>query len=163
MMFRDLFGSHRPALHVTELTSEHVPMASAIHAASFARTWGTLELERMIASEAIFADGVFAGGSNTLLGFALSRLVVDEAEILTIAVSPDARGHGAGRALLTHHLAHLARRGARNVFLEVDEGNEPALALYRHAHFTEIGRRPGYYPKADGSSATAITMRASLD
>lgn len=162
-MFRDLFGSHRPAPYVMELTNDHVPLAADIHAASFARTWGTLELERMIANENIFADGVFIGATSTLLGFALSRIVGDEAEILTIAVSPEARGHGAGRALLTHHLERLARHGARTVFLEVDEGNKPALALYRRARFSEIGRRPGYYPKDDGTKATAITMRASLD
>lgn len=163
MMFRDLFPTRRPAFHIAELGSEHAEAASAIHAASFARAWGTLELERMIASDTVHADGVFPGAGSTLLGFALSRLAADEAEILTLAVDTGTRGQGAGRALLAAHLDRLARAGARAVFLEVDEGNEPALTLYGRAGFAEIGRRPGYYPKPDGSKATAIAMRASLD
>lgn len=163
MMFRDLFASRRPAFHVATLTGDHAPAAAAIHAASFARAWGTLELERMIAADTIHADGAFIGSSTALLGFALSRLVADEAEILTLAVDAATRGQGAGRALLAAHLDRLARAGARAVFLEVDEGNEPALALYQRAGFAEVGRRPGYYPKPDGATATAITMRAALD
>lgn len=167
-MFRDLFTFHRAPPHVATLTTGHAVPASAIHAACFARAWDALELERMIASAAHFADGVFAGGifpegGAPLLGFALSRIVVDEAEILTVAMTPDARGQGAGRLLLMHHLDRLAQFGARTVFLEVDEGNAAARALYRRAGFVDIGRRPGYYPRLDGSRATAITMRAQLD
>lgn len=163
MMFRDLFASRRPSFHIAVLTGDHAAAASAIHAASFARAWGTLELERMIATDTIYSDGVFIGADTALLGLALSRLVADEAEILTLAVDTGTRGQGAGRALLAAHLDRLSRAGARAVFLEVDEGNEPALALYRRAGFAEIGRRPGYYPKPDGSKATAMTMRANLD
>lgn len=117
----------------------------------------------MIATDTVYADGVFAGTDKTLLGIALSRLIADEAEILTLAVDSSTRGQGAGQALLSAHLDRLARAGAQTVFLEVDEGNEPALALYRRAGFTEIGRRPGYYSKPDGTKATAVMMRAGLD
>lgn len=163
MMFRDLFTSRRLAFHVATLSGDLAPAAADIHAASFARKWGTLELERMLATDTTLADGVFAGAETALLGFALSRLVKDEAEILTLAVDVATRGQGAGRVLLGAHLDNLARAGARTVFLEVDEGNTPALALYRRAGFAEIGRRPGYYPKPDGTTATALTMRANLD
>lgn len=163
MIFRDLFTSRRPGFHVAPLDGDHAAAASAIHSASFARRWGTLELERMIATETSHTDGIFIGGDKKLAGFALSRLVAGEAEILTLAVEPATRGQGAGRALLSTHLERLSRAGARVVFLEVDEGNESALALYRRAGFAEIGRRPGYYTKPDGTVATAITMRATLD
>ncbi|MGV6874496.1 GNAT family N-acetyltransferase [Pseudochelatococcus sp. B33] len=162
MMFRDLFPPRRPAFHIATLTGDHAAGASAIHAASFARPWDTLELERMIAADTIYSDGVFLGTDTALLGFALSRLVADEAEILTLAIDLGTRGQGAGWTLLSAHLDRLSRAGTRAVFLEVDEGNEPALALYRRAGFAEIGRRPGYYPKPDGTKATAIAMRATL-
>ncbi|MGI6247129.1 MAG: ribosomal protein S18-alanine N-acetyltransferase [Pseudochelatococcus sp.] len=166
-MLRDLFTFHRPPPRIAPLTGDHAEAAAAIHAASFARAWEATELERMLAGKAHVADGAFAGGTSErqapLIGFLLSRIVIDEAEILTVAVAPDARGTGAGRLLLTHHLDRLQRFGVRAVFLEVEEGNAPALALYRRAGFTEIGRRPGYYPAPDGSRAAALTMRAQLD
>ena len=49
-----------------------------------------------------------------------------------------------------------------HVFLEVEEGNLPAEQLYRHFGFREVGRRKGYYPKPDGTRATAIAMRLDL-
>lgn len=167
-MLRDLFSFQRTPPYFAPLTGDHAAAAAAIHAASFARAWDTIELERMIASAAHFADGVFAGGifaqgRAPLLGFALSRLVLDEAEILTVALRPDARGQGAGGLLLRQHLDRLAQHGARTVFLEVDEGNASALALYRRTGFAEIGRRPGYYAGHDGERATAIAMKATLE
>ena len=63
-------------------------------------------------------------------GFVLSRLAADEAEILTIAVEPALRGRGVGRALLSENLRQAANAGAKSMFLEVDQDNAPALALY---------------------------------
>ncbi|MET0429646.1 MAG: ribosomal-protein-alanine acetyltransferase, partial [Microvirga sp.] len=56
----------------------------------------------------------------------------------------------------------LAPRGARIVFLEVEEGNAPALALYRRLGFREVGRREGYYARPDGTRAAALTMSLDL-
>lgn len=78
-------------------------------------------------------------------GFALGRAVADEAELLTIAVLPDARRTGLGKLLMTGFLAEAARRGATCAFLEVSEENLPALALYQSAGFALAGRRRGYY------------------
>ena len=88
--------------------------------------------------------------------------MLDEAELLTIALSPAARGHGHGRMLLDGHLAALAREGVRVVHLEVADDNAAALALYRHRGFREVGRRPSYYPKPDGGRAAALAMSAAL-
>jgi ribosomal-protein-alanine N-acetyltransferase len=88
--------------------------------------------------------------------------VLDEAEILTIALAPEARGHGHAGALLSRHLDALSRRGVRQVHLEVEEGNVPAIALYRRHGFRETGRRTGYYRKTDGARASALTMALDL-
>ena len=67
-------------------------------------------------------------------GFAIARVIVDEAEILTIAVPENARGTGKGRELLTELLRHATARGASNCFLEVAENNSaatPALPAHR--------------------------------
>ena len=94
-------------------------------------------------------------------GFILSRLVEDEAEILSVAVAERQRGHGLARKLLNLHL-RLAGLGARTIFLEVDEHNVPALRLYQHAGFHEISRRPGYYPSVGTTAATALILRRDL-
>ncbi len=95
-------------------------------------------------------------------GFVLSRRAADEAEILTVVVAPPLRGGGHSRSLLREHLNGLALTGTTRVHLEVDEGNEPALKLYRRMGFKQVGARTGYYAKADGSRATALTMSAEL-
>ena len=95
-------------------------------------------------------------------GFAVSRLAADEAEILTIAVDRAWRGRGVGRDLLREHVSRAALSGARAMFLEVDQDNAAAIALYRRFGFVEVGRREGYYRRPDGKSATALVMRKDL-
>ena len=60
-------------------------------------------------------------------------MAADEAEILSIAVAASHRGRGLSRDLLLTHLGHLAGRGVRAVFLEVEENNQPARRLYERA------------------------------
>ncbi|MGO4408136.1 GNAT family N-acetyltransferase [Bosea sp. RAF48] len=131
------------------------------HQGGFARGWEPAECAALIADAGVAADGVF-GRSSDPAGFVMSRKAADEAEILSIVVSPASRRDGLGRALLSAHLARLAEDGVAHVFLEVEEGNLAAERLYRHFGFREVGRRKGYYPKADGSRATAIAMRLDL-
>jgi ribosomal-protein-alanine N-acetyltransferase len=87
----------------------------------------------------------------------VARRVLGEAEILSVAVAAASRrGKGLARQLLDLHLRRLAGLGARTVFLEVDEGNQPARRLYRRAGFREVGRRSGYYPAGQGSAALIL-------
>lgn len=100
--------------------------------------------------------------SDAILGFIISRRVLDEAEVLTIAVAPEHRRSGVGAALLEFHLATLALQRVSRLFLEVDEGNASARALYAKFGFVEMGRREGYYRTSDGKRATALTMRKDV-
>ena len=93
------------------------------------------------------------------LGFSLCRPLVDEAELLLIAVRPEARGVGVGRALLTSAVADAGDRGMSEIFLEMRDGNAAALALYRAVGFVEVGRRRDYYRGTGGERFDAITMR----
>lgn len=155
----------RPApatARIEPLDPGHAPALAAIHAESFAAPWSALDFESMLAEAAVTADGLFVGRTRAPHGFALSRRVLDEAEVLSVAVTLACRGRGYARPLLRRHLDALATRGVRRVHLEVEEGNLPALALYRRLGFKEIGRRPAYYAKADGTRAAAVTMSAVL-
>ena len=97
-----------------------------------------------------------------VVGFSVSRAAADEAEILSIAVAESHRGRGLSNNLLLTHLGHLAGRGVRTVFLEVEENNHPARRLYERAGFTVVGRRERYYRQSDGKSLNALLMRRDL-
>ena len=127
---------------------------AALHGASFHRGWSDGEFERLFFDRNVVAHRAKAGSS--LIGFIVSRLVLDEAEILSIAVTSTRRGRGLARQLLDINLRRLVGLGARSVFLEVDEGNVPALRLYRRAGFREVGRRAAYYPAGRGSAALIL-------
>lgn len=161
MSFFDRF-TKPPSPRVAPLDSQSAARLAAIHATAFARPWSSLEFERLLGERNVVADGLFMGRATQPSGFILSRIVVDEAEILTIALAPVERGHGYSRLLLDTHLNGLSRLAVAKVHLEVEDGNAPALALYRRLGFRENGRREGYYLKGDGSRVAALTMMVDL-
>jgi [ribosomal protein S18]-alanine N-acetyltransferase len=127
-----------------------------LHAASFGRGWEEDEVHRLLLDSTVVAHRAMV--RRTIVGFIMSRMAVDEAEILSVAIAPARRGRGFSRPLLDFHLRSLAGLGARTVFLEVDEHNAPACKLYAGAAFHEIGRRQGYYQ----GGATALILRRDL-
>ena len=135
-------------------TVAEAPALAALHAASFpeAERWGADAITLMLEMPGAF--GLHGPGA----GFVLARVAADEAEILTLAVVPEARRQGQGGALLAAAMAQAAAHGARAMFLEVSEGNDAARALYAAAGFAEAGRRRRYY--ADG--ADALVLRRGL-
>ena len=157
--FARLFRRAAPAL--VEARPRDAAMLAVIHARSFHRGWSETELERLLSERTTLGHVARAdGGRGGAVGFILSRIVQDEAEILTVAVMPAERGRGLARRLLDTHLSRLAALGAREVFLEVDEGNVSALRLYRRAGLREVGRRDGYYRKPSENAAALVLGRA---
>jgi ribosomal-protein-alanine N-acetyltransferase len=131
-----------------------------LHAASFHRGWGEGEFEQMLAERNTLVHRLRQGRKT--IGFAVSRMAADEAEILSIAVESKHRGRGLSRSLLLTHLGHLAGRGVRTVFLEVEENNQPARRLYDRAGFAVAGRRERYYKQPGGEQLNAVLMRRDL-
>ena len=78
-------------------------------------------------------------------GLLIARAAGDEAEILTFGVTPSCRNRGLGRVLLQTAVDRLRASGAKRLFLEVADGNEAALRLYRSCGAAPVGRRKGYY------------------
>ena len=93
-------------------------------------------------------------------GFAVFRQVLDEAEVLNIAVAPVHCRKGFGRCLLRAGLDLLAGE-VRCLHLEVRAGNVPAMALYLSEGFQRVGLRRSYYP-APGGREDAVLMRLDL-
>lgn len=136
------------------------PRLSQLHRASFHRGWGTDEFEQILIERNALAHRLRLGGST--IGFIVSRTAADEAEILSVAVASKHRGRGFSRDLLRTHLGHLAGHGLKTVFLEVEEHNRPARALYERAGFRVVGRRDRYYKDSSGEQLNAVVMRRDL-
>ena len=95
--------------------------------------------------------------------FLLWRITLDEAEILTLAVAPDARRQGLGAALVADFLRQAQALGATRALLEVAADNAPARALYDGAGFAQAGIRRGYYAPTQGQGAIdALTLCKAL-
>lgn len=126
---------------------------AAIHAASFTRPrpWSADEFRALLAEP-----------TNFLIardrGFLLGRTVLDEAELMTVAVAPDARRAGTGAALLAEFEAEAQVRGAVTAFLEVASDNAAAQALYSAKGWQNAGRRRNYY----GGGVDALVMQKAL-
>ena len=96
-------------------------------------------------------------GDGELAGFALIRVITDEAELLLIAVAPAAQHNGIGAALVDDFVDFATARGAHHLHLEVRDGND-AMSLYERAGFRLAGRRRDYYRGADGARRDALTL-----
>jgi ribosomal-protein-alanine N-acetyltransferase len=144
------------------LRADAAAECTRIHGTAFAYPWSVAEMEALIADPAAVGTAALDPSSAKLRGFALSRVAADEAEVLTVAVDPALRGAGVGRDLLRAHLSAVAQAGAAAIFLEVDEGNAAALALYAREKFAKVGERRGYYKKPNGKPASAWVMRRDL-
>jgi ribosomal-protein-alanine N-acetyltransferase len=131
-----------------------------LHAAAFRRGWSEDEIERLLLEPRVVAHRAMRG--REFVGFILSRIAADEAEILSVAVAARRRGRGIARRLLDLHLRRLAGLGVQAVFLEVEESNLPARRLYHRAGFHEVGRRPGYYDQDGSPGLAALVLRRDL-
>ena len=94
---------------------------------------------------------------DEVLGFALYRTVVDDSELLLLAVAPPVQGKGVGRKLLHHFIDDAKKNGANRIHLEVREGN-PAIRIYEAAGFAQSNRRKNYYRGRDGSQYDALSF-----
>lgn len=99
--------------------------------------------------------------SREPVGFSLSRSVLDDTELLLIAVHPDYQRRGIGRFLLEDFVEQAKNNGIRTAHLEVRDGNG-AMTMYLGAGFAQIGRRSKYYHARDGSALDALTFMRKI-
>lgn len=122
-----------------------------LEADSFADPWSEDGFRELLAAPGSLIL-VAVDSRDQLVGYLAARRVLDESEILNLAVAVPWRRRGAGRALLQGALDELRAREVRQVFLEVRESNLAAQRLYGGLGFTPIGQRPNYYrsPRENG-------------
>lgn len=125
---------------------------AALHRAAFvqSRAWTAAEFSDLLAQR-------FTALTLRPHGFALSRTLAGESELLAIAVHPSQQGNGIGRALIRQWLTETAAT-AQTALLEVAADNTAALHLYATEGFTEIACRPAYYPRKNAAAVDAIVM-----
>lgn len=152
----------------------HVGRIMAVMESAFDPAYGEAWNRRQVAEALVLpsthalvvdADGVPIpdghGPTATPAGFVLTRHVLDEEELLLIAVVPGVRCRGVGAALIEHLFVAARSRGITRVFLEMRRGN-PAFHLYRKFGFEPIGERRNYYRMANGERIDAITFGLSI-
>jgi len=157
--FLSLFST-RGAAAVEPANLRDASTLARLHKTSFNRGWDVGEFEQLLADRSVLAHRLRMG--RTVAGFIFSRMAADEAEILSVAIAPHLRGRGLSGPLVQTHLGYLAGSGIRTVFLEVEENNRPARALYERAGFKTVGRRERYYKDDSGAQLNAIVMRRDL-
>jgi [ribosomal protein S18]-alanine N-acetyltransferase len=160
-----MISFRRTAASLRRATIADCDELSDIHSDSFSRGWSSAEFESLLVqtgTHALLAEQRSIFGRRSPAGFVLYRLVADEAEVLTVAVARAFRGRGVGRALLDEALRHAYREGAERIYLEVEDTNRAAIALYRRAEFRETGRREGYYREGRAAPGGALVMLRQL-
>ena len=136
-------------MRIAHMTAEHVPQVAAREKVCFSDPWSessvASELENPLSCWLVALDG------ETVAGYVGSQTVMDETDMMNIAVHPDSRRQGVARALILALIGELKKRGSRCLTLEVRASNDPARALYESLGFAHVGTRRNYYqnPKED--------------
>ena len=146
------------ALDFRPMTAADLDAVLAIENAAYSHPW----------SRGLFADGLksydcwlmFEDGVQ--VGHGVIQLILDEAHLLNLTVTPQRQGRGLGRALLEHLMRRARELKAGECFLEVRQSNRPAFRLYDAYGFNEIGRRRDYYPAPGGGREDALVMACAL-
>jgi len=145
---------------VGSATGRDARRMAQLHGASFHRGWGEAEFDGMLAERNTLIH--LLRMKRKVIGFVVSRMAADEAEILSVVIDSAHRGRGLSRNMLLTHLGHLAGHGVQKVFLEVEENNQPARRLYEQTGFAVVGRRERYYRQPGGEHLNALLMRRDL-
>ena len=126
---------------------------------AFGEAWTSAQCAGLMPMPGVWLS--LARREDEVIGFALGRIVLKEAELLLLAVGQDCQREGIGQLLLERFILVATTRGADHLHLEVREGN-PAMKLYSKIGFAEVGRRKNYYTGRDGQIYDALTLTRSI-
>ena len=129
-------------IEIKKMTGAEVPQVAAMEKALFSEGWSEASVRRELTNE--LALWLVAMDGDTVAGYVGSQTVLDEADMLNLAVQPDYRRRGIAKRLCRALMGNL---NAHSLTLEVRVTNEPAIRLYNSLGFREVGRRKNYYQK----------------
>lgn len=136
-----------------------MPVMESAFAPEFGEAWTLEQCQSTMLIPGAQVVAAFEG--DEVLGFAFWLTVVENSELLLLAVRPELRGRGIGKILVEEWVSRSAQAEVKNLFLEVRETNN-ALDFYRLFDFDVIGKRSNYYKLPDGNNLAALTMKKSL-
>jgi [ribosomal protein S18]-alanine N-acetyltransferase len=144
-------GSHtRPAAArlsaptIERATSADLPEVVAMERECYSDPWPASAFAVLPDNPRVYF-AVARGLRGRVIGYVVGWYVIDEGELANLAVAPDDRRSGTGRALLDAMIADAMARGTKELYLEVRESNAAARRLYHSLEFEEVGRRKAYY------------------
>lgn len=151
-------GIQLVSLHRDEVRAI-MPVMESAFSPQFGEAWTLEQCQSTMLIPGAHVVAAFEG--DTAIGFAFWLTVVDNSELLLLAVLPELRGQGVGKILLEEWIDRSKEARVQNLFLEVRETNN-ALDFYRLFGFDVIGKRPNYYKLPDGNNLAALTMKKSF-
>jgi [ribosomal protein S18]-alanine N-acetyltransferase len=154
-----------PGLVISPANAEAIGDIMAVMATAFdpeyGEAWNSGQCLSMLSLPG--SSAIVARVNGQPCGFALFRTVLDEAELLMIAVASHAQKQGIGRSLLQSVVEYAVTENVRKLHLEVREDNHVARRLYESDNFVLIGRRHAYYRGANGRISDSITLCRAID
>ena len=128
---------------------DHVAQVAALEKRCFSDPWSEKSIAGELENE--LSVWLVAQEQGTVLGYVGSQTVLDETDMMNIAVHPDFRRCGIAAELIGELISRLKARGSRCLKLEVRVSNASAIALYQTMGFVQLGLRKNYYrnPKED--------------
>lgn len=145
-------------MEIVKMTKAHIAAVAQIERECFSDPWSenavAYELRNPLSLWLVAMDG------ENLVGYVGSQSVIDDADMMNLAVSGSYRRQGVAESLVETLIMQLKEQGVHSLTLEVRLSNEPAKALYEKLGFMQVGRRPNYYrnPKED-----ALILRKEWD
>lgn len=132
-------------MKIVPMNESHVAAIAALEQACFSAPWDEASVRSELINE--LALWLVAEDESGVLGYVGSQTVLGESDMMNLAVRPDQRRKGVGRALTEALCQALRELGSVSLTLEVRISNEPAIALYQSMGFVSVGRRPRYYSR----------------
>lgn len=145
-------------MEIVRMSISDVPAVAELERKCFSDPWS----ERSVAAELEnpLSLWLVALLGRTVVGYVGSQSVMEQADMMNIAVNPDYRRQGIAESLIERLVAGLKDKQVSSLTLEVRASNAPAIALYRKLGFSQVGKRPNYYrnPRED-----ALILRKEWD
>lgn len=151
-------GGAAVTIRVRDMRPDDVDAVMGIERVSFPTPWSRRLFEEEFQRDFSSALVACREPDGPVLGYAVCWTVASESHLLNIAVRPEARDRGVGRALLRECIRRGARKGARKIYLEVRPTNAPAIHLYESEGFVRVGIRRNYYTDT-GEDALLLSRR----
>ncbi|MEM8977520.1 MAG: ribosomal protein S18-alanine N-acetyltransferase [Pseudomonadota bacterium] len=148
-------------LSIVAATTGSAAIIARLQSETFDKSWAQDDVKALLSGPGALAS--IAHWDNLAVGYILARSTGEEAELLSVGVSPSHRRLGIGGALLQHLEQALQNTGTGKLFLEVDATNTGALKLYSREGFRKIGTRKLYYKAVNGKRSDALVLRKYLE